>query len=182
MTVSIWEAVKCAISRKALGLTSAVRELNGESAGRLPHVQALPLAPFERDGLRAALRKVGLPYEDLEQSSGPLFWRFVNRDDVPVGFGGLELHGSHALLRSVVTLPPLRGAGFGRAIVAAIEQEARFYGCGTIHLLTTKTEFFRRAGYAACSRTVVPEELRASSQFSSPACSDADPMVKRLAP
>ena len=180
MTASIWEAVKGAISRKALGLASAIRELKGESAGRLPHVLALPLAPFERDGLRVALRRAGLSCEDLEQS-GPVFWRFVNRDDVPVGFGGLELHGPDALLRSVVTLPPLRGAGFGRAIVAAIEQEARFYGCGTIYLLTTETEFFKRAGYAACSRTVVPEGLRTSSQFSSPACADAGPMVKQLA-
>jgi N-acetylglutamate synthase-like GNAT family acetyltransferase len=167
MTITLWQAIKGAIARKA--------------APRVPRVQAAPLAAFERDGLRMALQKVGLPCEDLEVPSGPLFWRFVNGDDVLVGFGGLELHGPDALLRSVVTLPPVRGAGFGRAIVAEIEQEARFYGCAAIYLLTRETGFFKRAGYATCSRTAVPAEVRASSQFSSPGSSDAEPMVKRLA-
>jgi hypothetical protein len=67
----------------------------------------MPLATFERDGLKAALRKAGLPCEDVEQS-GTLFWRFDTEDDIPAGFAGLELHGPDALLRSVVTLPPRR--------------------------------------------------------------------------
>ena len=69
-----------------------------------PRLRAVPLAIFERDGLKAALSKVGLPCEDVEQS-GPLFWRFDTDDDMPAGFAGLELHGADALLRSLVTLP-----------------------------------------------------------------------------
>ena len=145
----------------------------------LPRLRAVPLAPFERDGLKAALRKAGLPCEDVEQS-GPLFWRFDTDDDIPAGFAGLELHGPDALLRSLVTLPPRRRAGVGRAIVAVIEQEAQLHGCDAIYLLTQEPDYFARAGYAALSRDTVPEGVRASSQFHSPICAAAAAMVKEL--
>ena len=145
----------------------------------LPHLRAVPLATFERDGLRAALSKVGLPCEDVEHS-GVLFWRFDSDDDMPAGFGGLELHGPDALLRSLVTLPPRRGAGFGRAMTAAIEQEARLRGCEAIYLLTQEPDYFARSGYAALSRDAVPAAIRASSQFRSEICAAAKAMVKEL--
>jgi amino-acid N-acetyltransferase len=145
----------------------------------LPRLRAVSLATFERDGLKAALRKAGLPCEDIEQS-GPLFWRFDTEDDMPAGFGGLELHGPDALLRSLVTLPPRRRAGFGRAIVVAIEQEARLRGCDAIYLLTQEPDYFARSGYAALSRDAVPDPIRASSQFRSPSCAAAEAMVKEL--
>ena len=145
----------------------------------LPRLRAMPLATFERDGLKAALRRAGLPCEDMEQS-GPLFWRFDTDDDIPAGFAGLELYGPDALLRSLMTLPPLRGAGIGRAIVVAIEQEARLRGCDAIYLLTQEPDYFARAGYAALSRDAVPEAIRASSQFQSPICAAAAAMIKEL--
>jgi GNAT superfamily N-acetyltransferase len=84
---------------------------------------AQPLATWERDGLKAALARAGLPADDI-QDDGPLFWRF-ERDDMPVGFAGIEVHGSDALLRSLVTLPPLRLQGVGGAMVDKMETEAR---------------------------------------------------------
>jgi N-acetylglutamate synthase-like GNAT family acetyltransferase len=139
----------------------------------------VPLAAFERDGLKAALSKAGLPCEDIEQF-GPLFWRFDTEDDMPAGFGGLELHGPDALLRSLVTLPPRRGAGFGRAMLVAIEQEARLRGCDAIYLLTQEPDYFVRSGYAALTRDAVPDAIRTSSQFHSQACAAAKAMVKEL--
>jgi N-acetylglutamate synthase-like GNAT family acetyltransferase len=145
----------------------------------LPRLHAMPLATFERDGLKAVLRKAGLPCEDVERSE-VLFWRFDTHDDIPAGFAGLEFHGPDALLRSLVTLPPRRGAGVGRAIVAALEQEARLRGCDAIYLLAPAPDYFVRAGYAALSRDAVPEAIRASSQFHSPICASAAAMVKEL--
>ena len=78
-----------------------------------PPLFALPLATWERDGIKAALARAGLPADDVE-TDGPLFWRF-ERDDVPVGFAGIEVHGSDAVLRSLLTLPPLRQQGIGGA-------------------------------------------------------------------
>src|SRR5262245_19050210 len=93
-----------------------------------PHLTAFPLATWERDGLKAALKKAKLPCDDVE-APDRLFWRFETDDLVPAGFGGLEICGEDALLRSVVTLPPVRTRGVGAAIVAILEVEAQTLGC-----------------------------------------------------
>jgi amino-acid N-acetyltransferase len=178
--MTIWHTAKRAISRKVSELIFEVRRAaEGDPVVSLPRLRAVPLASFERDGLKAALRKAGLPGDDVEEA-GPLFWRFDRGDDIPVGFGGLEIYGRDALLRSVVTLPPVRRAGFGRAIVAAIEQEAEIRGCRAIYLLAMDTHFFARTGYTVLSRSAVPEAVRASSQFALQAPAKVEPMVKRL--
>ena len=146
-----------------------------------PALVAFPLAPWERDGLAAALIKAKLPADDVMQP-GLRLWRFSTDDDVPAGFGGLEVHGADALLRSVVTLPPLRGRGFGRAIVAALEAEAQLAKCRTVWLLTaTAQPLFDQLGYAAVDRAAVPAAIRATAQFASLCPDTAAVMVKRLA-
>src|SRR5712672_2821462 len=90
-------------------------------ARRLIHT---PLAVWERDGLKAALVRAGLPADDLGDPY-VLAWRFETVEDVPIGFGCLEIYGYDALLRAVVTLPPLRQVGMGAAIVDVLRA-----GCG----------------------------------------------------
>jgi N-acetylglutamate synthase-like GNAT family acetyltransferase len=145
-----------------------------------PRLLVTPLAVWERDGLKAALIRTGLPADDVGEA-GLLFWRFESSNDVPVGFGGLEIHGSDALLRSLVILPPLRDIGMGRAIVAVLETEAAARQCRTVYLLTTtQADFFSRLGYAPCARAQVPEAIRASRQFAALCPADAAVMVKRM--
>ena len=146
-----------------------------------PSLIALPLAVWERDGLKAALTKAGLPADDI-LTPGLQFWRFSTQDDVPAGFGGIEVHGADALMRSVVTLPPLRGRGVGQGIVRALEAEAIVMKCGAVWLLTTTArEFFGKLGYAAVDRADVPGAIRATAQFSSLCPDSATVMVRRLA-
>ena len=144
-----------------------------------PRLQSLPLAVWERDGLKAALLKAGLRADDVVRPDR-LFWRFERDDDTPAGFGGLEMHGTDALLRSIVILPPLRLAGIGRAIVAALEQEAQLRGGRTIYLRAGAAEkFFAHLGYRPCRREDVPAAIRASEELAADA--DAAPvMVKRV--
>ena len=140
---------------------------------------ALPLAAWERDGLKAALVKAGLPADHVDDPR-LLFWRFETHEDVPVGFGGLELHGTDARLHSVVTLPPLRELGMGAAIVAALEDEARAHRCRAIYLLTeSQRDFFARLGYASCAPGDVPDAARGSGEFE-PLCASAVVMVKHI--
>ncbi len=147
-------------------------------SGGPPLLVAHPLAPFERDGLAAALTKAGLPVEDLEEP-GPIFWRFEN-EDVPVGFGGLEIHGDQALLRSVVTLPPVRQRGIGGAIVAMLEMEARVRHCRNVWLLAPAADFFTRFGYRQCERSEVPKPIQETAQFARLCPASAVVMTKRL--
>jgi N-acetylglutamate synthase-like GNAT family acetyltransferase len=141
---------------------------------------ATPLAAWERDGVGAALVKAGLPADDIGDAD-VLLWRFETYEDVPIGFGGLEIYGDDALLRSVVTLPPLRQVGMGAAIVAALEAEAQARRCRAVYLLTTsEADFFGRLGYKPCARGDVPEAIRASRQFAALCPPTATVMVKTV--
>ena len=152
----------------------------GHRSDRAPLLQASPLAIWERDGLKSALLGAGLPAGDVDDPRH-LFWRFETFEDIPVGFGGLEIHGHDALLRSIVTLPQLRQLGMGGAIVAKLETEARAHGCAAIYLLTmSEADFFAELGYAACERDRLPDAIRASGQFASLCPPSAIAMVKRI--
>jgi N-acetylglutamate synthase-like GNAT family acetyltransferase len=129
---------------------------------------ALPLAAWERDGLKAALVKAGLPADDVGDPR-LLFWRFESHEDVPVGFGGLAVHGDDALLHSVVTLPPLRELGMGAAIVAALEDEARAHRCRAIYLRTERErDFFAGLGYAPCAQATCRRRCAAADNSTRP--------------
>jgi N-acetylglutamate synthase-like GNAT family acetyltransferase len=147
----------------------------------MPKLMAHPLRAGERAALAAALAKAKLPTEDIE-APGRLFWRFETRDEVPVGFGGLEIHGEDALLRSLVTLPPVRSRGVGTAMVAALEFEARLRGCRGLWLITTSAAaFFARLGYARCERVAVPPAIRETAELAVLCPASADVLMKRLA-
>ena len=141
---------------------------------------ATPFAPWERDGLKTALLKTGLPVDDVDDPRH-MFWRFETATDVPVGFAGLEIHPPDALLHSVVTLPPLRMAGMGSSMVEVIEAEARAHRCRSIYLVTrSEAKFFGRLGYVRCKPKNVPESIRSSRQFDLLASSAATAMVKAI--
>lgn len=124
---------------------------------------ATPLAVWEREGVKAALIKAALPADDVNDPR-VLLWRFETVEGIPVGFGGLEVFGSNALLRSLVTLPPLRQVGMG-----------------AIYLLTgSDTTFFARRGYAACAHLDVPANVRGSRQFAALCPPTASAMVKHI--
>jgi amino-acid N-acetyltransferase len=145
-----------------------------------PTLTAFPLAVWEREGLTAALRKANLPADDVTAPAA-LFWRFSTDDDVPAGFGGLEVYGADALMRSVVTLPPLRGRGIGAVIVAALEVEARLAKCWSVYALTTTAQpLFEKLGYEKLDRSEAPATIRGTTQFSSLCPDSAALMLKRL--
>jgi amino-acid N-acetyltransferase len=146
-----------------------------------PKLVVRPLRDGERGALAAALAKAKLPTDDID-APGRLFWRFETTDEVLVGFGGLEPHGADALLRSLVTLPPVRGRGIGSAIVTALEFEARLIGCRNLWVITTTAaDFFDRLGYARCERGVVPPAIRETAEFSTLCPASADVLMKRSA-
>ena len=141
---------------------------------------ATPLAVWEREGVKDALVKAALPAEDVD-APRILFWRFETTDSIPVGFGGLEIYGEDALMRSIVILPPLRSRGLGTAVIGQLETEAAVLKCRAVWLLTDgASEFFDRLGYAKCDRAVVPQAIRESREFAQLCPETAEVLVKRL--
>lgn len=127
----------------------------------------------------AALEAEGLPADDLAES-GRSFFCFTQEGNT-VGFGGFELSGEHALLRSIVVLPQARGRGTGRLATEILLRRAADLGAATAYLLTTSAvEFFETSGFHRIPREEAPAEIVATRQVSSLCPSTAVLMMRRI--
>ncbi|MBY5606905.1 arsenic resistance N-acetyltransferase ArsN2 [Rhizobium leguminosarum] len=131
------------------------------------------------DGLRVALAGAGLPVDDLTDA-GRSFYRF-SRSGQTVGFGGLELHGETALLRSIVVLSDQQGFGFGHAITLGLLDQAQREGATAAYLLTeTAAPFFQSLGFRPIARDEAPTEILTTRQAASLCPASAALMVRSL--
>ena len=139
-----------------------------------------PLPPGERGLLSRALAKAEIAVEDVE-APGSLFWRFEMPEGIPVGYGGLEVHDKEALVCAVLTLPPARGRGIGRAMLAALETEAFIAGCRRVWGASgASAAFFSRLGYEPADASVAPEAIRKALMPASPNGGSAAALAKTL--
>ncbi|MDH3990480.1 MAG: arsenic resistance N-acetyltransferase ArsN2 [Gammaproteobacteria bacterium] len=84
-----------------------------------------------------------------------------------VGVGGIETHGNDALLRSLAVSPENQHCGIATAICDHLEAQAAQLGMDSIYILTeTAEQFFAGRGYAVVARSVAPEAIAASEEFS----------------
>jgi len=97
------------------------------------------------------------------------------------GVVGVELHGSVALLRSLVVVASKRGSGLGSALLARVEQYAAEKGVRSLFLLTTTAEsYFKKRGYSQLLREAVPEAIRKTAEFTSICPASSVFMVKHM--
>ncbi len=121
--------------------------------------------------LRLVLRAAHLPEDDLAAAPARgwrQFWAARDAGGRVLGYGGLEGWEKTALLRSVVILPPYRGLGHGRRLIAGILAEARKRDLAEIWLLTQDAaDFFASLGFRDRPREAAPPEIAAAPQFRS---------------
>ena len=130
-------------------------------------------------GLRAALRADGLPDDDLDADGVKLFAFDLGGDTI--GYGGLEVRGGHALLRSIVVDPARRREGVGRRIVEFLGATAAREGVRRGFLLTTGARrYFERMGFVAVDRRDAPPEILATRQATGLCPASAVLMAKAL--
>ncbi len=99
----------------------------------------------------------------------------------PEGVVGLECFGPVGLIRSLAVSSGARGRGLGRALVSAIEADARAAGVAELYLLTTTAEgFFSKLGYVRIARDDAPLAIASTTQFSALCPSSAVVMRKAL--
>ncbi len=151
-----------------------------EAIARRPcELDASRLAPADMAAMREALRSAALPADDLD---APDVMPFVFRragDDV--GYGGLELHGDNALLRSIVVDPDYRGEGVGRRIVELLSARARAFGAARAFLLTASADrWFAKFGFASLDRRDAPASIAATRQMAALCPASAVLMTKAL--
>ncbi|MBJ3787009.1 arsenic resistance N-acetyltransferase ArsN2 [Devosia sediminis] len=124
----------------------------------------------------AALTAAKLPTDDVGEPDRS-FFRF-ERGGRLLGFGGFELYGEDALLRSVVVPQESRGTGAGRTVAEGMLREISNAGGTRAYLLTTTAaDFFKHLGFEVIDREDAPSAILRTRQASS-ICSSA-PMLFR---
>jgi amino-acid N-acetyltransferase len=128
----------------------------------------------------ALLEGAGLPTVDLPCATDLHLWVLESKESA-FGVIGMERFGACALLRSLVVSPPCQRRGFGHALVARLEREARIEGVEQLVLLTEAAErFFHAIGYEVIDRSCVPERIKQSAEFRSLCPASAVCMTKYL--
>jgi amino-acid N-acetyltransferase len=129
----------------------------------------------------ALLAGEGLPVSDLTGRHLEHFF-FAGSVDSPIGLVGLEIHGSDALLRSLVVGANARAAGLGSRLVRHVEDHASAHRVRAIYLLTTTAEaFFARLGYLRVDRSQAPPSIQSTREFAGLCPASSAFMIKRLA-
>ena len=117
------------------------------------------------------LSQNGLPLDGFPEDLSLILGAF--KREKLVGCAALEIHGEHALLRSVVTEKTDRGAGIGTLLTRAALTQARNLDLKYVFLLTeTAVNYFPRFGFKKISRDQVPVEVKQSVEFRS-ACPES---------
>lgn len=125
-------------------------------------VRAADTADLER--VEAVLAANDLPTRDVR--SKPECFYVAHSDGAFVGVGGVEVHGTCGLLRSVVVEESSRGSGYGTALCDALEERALEEGVETLYLLTTTASaFFAGRGYEVVPREAAPSSIRGTTEF-----------------
>jgi len=128
------------------------------------------------EAFRTLLQSSSLPTDDLNFNNHLLIG-FYHENDA-VGTGGLEIYGDYALLRSLSVKVGIRGQAFGSFITDHLIDQAKQKKLKAIYLLTeTAHAFFLKKGFSDVARADVPEEVKASSEFSK-VCSTSAAVMK----
>ncbi|MEO7992417.1 MAG: arsenic resistance N-acetyltransferase ArsN2 [Chryseolinea sp.] len=128
---------------------------------------------------RSLLQSANLPTDDLDFKKHLLigFYDGVN----PVATGGLEVYNQFALLRSLSVKFGIRGQSLGSSITEQLIDHAKAKKISAIYLLTeTAHAFFLKRGFQDVAREDIPQEIKASSEFSHVCPTSAVCMVYKI--
>ncbi len=130
----------------------------------LPSVTFRSVVPSDRSAVETLLSRERLPLDGVAEH----FATFVVAESGAelVGAGGLEVHGTFGLVRSVVVAPDVKGHGVGKGLAQQLLTRARARGLEAVYLLTTTApDFFARLGFERIAREAAPQPLWASAEF-----------------
>ncbi len=130
--------------------------------------------------LVAALAAEGLPTDDLAEENRR-FFAYETLSGSVVGFAGFEIHGTEALLRSLVVVPAARGQGHGGAILARLSRRAFDAGARRAWTLTTTVaDWLEKKGYSRIARADAPPAILATRQAAGLCPSSAALLARKL--
>lgn len=129
----------------------------------MPYVPE-PARPHDVEPTLALLRQAKLPEQGVVEQFGHFL--VVRVHGQVVGACGLEVCGTHGLLRSLVVDPGYRGDGVGTSLVEGVAGLAAKMGLTDLYLLTTTAQpYFERRRFAVAARDGAPAPIRESWEF-----------------
>jgi amino-acid N-acetyltransferase len=106
-----------------------------------------------------------LPVADLPETLNNFL--VARHNNEVVGTVGLEIYGTHGLLRSLAVRPDFRNKGVAGKLLRRIDALGSLTDLKELYLLTeTAPEYFSRKGFKQIDRAETPEAIRQSSEFS----------------
>lgn len=145
----------------------------------VPFLRDIEISPDDR-GFCSAIAAAGLPIDDLAEPNRT-FFAYSTLDGERVGYGGLERHGDHVLVRSVLVIPGARNVGLGSNIVPILLFRAFEAGARQAFLLTTSTApFFAKLGFKDVDRANVPPQILSTRQAADLCPASAHLMTRKL--
>jgi len=127
----------------------------------------------------ALLQSRDLPvdgFADLLRAQ-PANVRVAELNGTVVGCAALDVHGSHALLRSVAVASDLAALGVGTRVVNDLIGQARASGLESLYLLTTTAaDWFPKFGFEVTDRASVPADIASTVEFTGACPSSATVM------
>ena len=176
IVVSPTRAKLCRPSETVLDLLGAVPSGNLDREDGTAFLADQQIAPGPE--LVDALMTTHLLIDDL-QGPDRTFYRFRLLGGDIVGYGGYELHGADALLRSIAVMPDAQGAGIGRAMALLLMSRAFDRGARQAYALTTTAAgFFEKLGFRPLDRAQAPAAILATRQAAG-LCPASAPLLTR---
>jgi len=130
------------------------------------------------EAIVALLNANNLPVKDL--GTGQRIFLVAQSEGKVVGCVAVEMYENDGLLRSLAVENSFRGKGIGQKLVSQAETWSYENGIKNLYLLTTTAaDFFLKIGWGNTERTLVPENIAASSEFSCVCPSTAICMIKK---
>lgn len=125
-----------------------------------------------------------LPRTEFEVAENLRDFSVVSSGNRVVACAALHLYTpTSGEIRSLAVAPEAQGQGLGRALVNALEEEARSLGLEMVFAFTYIPEFFRKLGYLQVDRGELPlkawKDCLRCPKFQ---CCDEIAVLKRLAP
>lgn len=133
-------------------------------------LQIRPAAVTDLHAIVSLLRARDLPvdgFADLLRAH-PQHVLLAELNGAVIGSAALDVHGEHALLRSVAVARDLMALGVGTRLVTDLIALARAADLASLYLLTTTADkWFPKFGFTITDRASVPAALAETVEFTS---------------
>jgi amino-acid N-acetyltransferase len=124
-----------------------------------------PAEASDCNAVCALLTANHLPVDDINKAL-PHFFVAIAGNRI-TGVIGMEKYEQYGLLRSMVTDTQYRNAGTAGKLVSVLFEYAAASGIKEIYLLTeTAKEYFEKKSFSVVERSLVPEAIQKSAEFS----------------